>query len=147
MNPFNIAYMPQAVDLPERPIQAPCIIEGADVYDTLCPVSKATGHRENPLSLLQKVLPPDKTRLAAQVLTEIPSIRQENPNISDQDAIDMCVSRFATGSKFEDNQVREALLRATDVLFPDLDSMQKQQVVEAAQPDAASAVGIGDGDS
>lgn len=26
----------------------PCLCEGADVFDVLCPVSKKTGHRENP---------------------------------------------------------------------------------------------------
>lgn len=110
--------------------EVPIIIEGADVFDVLCPVSKKTGHRENPLSLLAKVLPPDKERLASLILQEIPSIQQENPNISDSDAIDMCVQRFSTGTPYEDQQIRSALFDAADVLFPQMSEGQKAAVVE-----------------
>lgn len=143
MNPFNltnIAVERSMVRLfVERSQGLPVVIEGADVFDVLCPVSHKTGHRENPLSLLQKVLPPDKERLASMVLQEIPSIQQENPNISDSDAIDMCVQRFSTGSPFEDGQVRQALFDAADVLFPD---QQAKAIVDDFTPsvDAAQVV-------
>lgn len=116
--------------------QLPSLCEGADVFDVLCPVSKKTGHRENPLSLLVKVLPPDKERLAAMILQEIPSIQQENPRISDADAIEMCVSRFSSGSKYEDQQVRQALFDAADLLFPDASVAEKAAAAAAAAPES-----------
>lgn len=118
----------------------PSIVEGAEVYDTLCPVSKKTGHRENPLTLLAKVLPPDKARLANTILQEIPSIQQENPNISDGDAIDMAVERFSSGTPYEDAQLRESLFNAADVLFPQLSDKQVDQMVtQSIEPSSADA--------
>lgn len=121
-------------------VDLPTIIEGAEVYDCLCPVSKKTGHRENPLSLLVKVLPPDKERLAASILQVLPSIHQEYPDISDGDAIDLCVDRLSSGSPYEDGLVRDALMNVADVLFPEsvADKVEKQMDLS---PDAAQ---IGD---
>lgn len=135
MNPFNLAIMPSKADSKSLKVSAPSIIEGADIFDVLCPVSKKTGHRENPLSLLSKVLPPDKSVLASQILQEIPSIRQENPNLSDSDAIDLCVSRFSSGSPYEDGIVRDRLMSVADVLFPD---MNPSGVVEDVDPGSAA---------
>lgn len=126
----------QQLSVPVIKVDLPIIIEGADVFDVLCPVSKATGHRENPLSLLTKVLPPDKERLASLILQEIPAIQSENPRISDADAIEMCVSRFSSGSKYEDGQVREALFKAADLLFPGMSVEQKQEVVASSAPES-----------
>lgn len=137
---FNLT--PQALarvhelSVPDKKVDLPTIIEGADVFDVLCPVSKATGHRENPLSLLTKVLPPDKERLASLILQEIPAIQSENPRISDAEAIDMCVSRFSSGSKYEDAQVREALFKAADLLFPAMSDQQKQEAVASSAPES-----------
>lgn len=135
LNPLAILRC-QDIRLAEKKVELPTIIEGADVFDVLCPVSKATGHRENPLSLLTKVLPPDKERLASLILQEIPAIQSENPRISDADAIEMCVSRFSSGSKFEDGQVREALFKAADLLFPGMSEEQKQEAVVVSAPES-----------
>lgn len=137
MNPFNLSNqtIERIASLKVEEMvnkEVPIIIEGADVFDVLCPVSKKTGHRENPLSLLAKVLPPDKERLASLILQEIPSIQQENPDISDSDAIDLCVQRFSTGTPYEDQQIRSALFDAADVLFPQMSEEQKAAVVEPA---------------
>lgn len=136
---FNLHPAIKQKDSKVVKVDLPTIIEGAEVYDCLCPVSKKTGHRENPLSLLVKVLPPDKARLAASILQELPSIRQEYPNISDGDAIDLCVDRLSSGSPYEDGLVRDALLNVADVLFPEsvADQVEKQMDVN---PDAAQVV-------
>lgn len=136
---FNLHPAIKQKEMKDVKVDLPNVIEGAEVYDVLCPVSKKTGHRENPLSLLVKVLPPDKERLAASILQELPSIRQEYPDISDGDAIDLCVDRLSTGSPFEDGQVRDALMNAADVLFPEhvADQVEKQMDVD---PDAAQIV-------
>lgn len=141
MNPFNLSNEAlersknlKVVEKVNK--EVPIIIEGADVFDVLCPVSKKTGHRENPLSLLARVLPPDKERLASLILQEIPSIQQEDPNISDSDAIDMCVQRFSTGTPYEDQQIRSALFDAADVLFPQMSEEQRAAVVEPSSPAA-----------
>lgn len=125
--------------LREVKVDLPTIIEGAEVYEVLCPVSKKTGHRENPLSLLVKVLPPDKERLAVSILQELPSIRQEYLNISDGDAIDLCVDRLSSGSPYEDGLVRDALMNVADVLFPESVADQVEKQMDAS-PDAAQIV-------
>ena len=141
MNPFNlldIALKPK--DKKVYKVDCPTVIEGAEVYDVLCPVSKKTGHRENPLSLLVKVLPPDKERLAASILQEIPSIKQEYSNISDADAIDLCVDRFSSGTPYEDDQVRQALFNVADVLFPAQTADEVKSSVDAGSSSAAEIV-------
>lgn len=115
---FNLRNLP-AKESVNYPIpDSPCICDGADVYDVLCPVSKLTGVRENPLRLLQSVLPPDKVRLADAILQELPAVQSENPNISDDDALDMVVSRLSIGTPSENSVVRERLASVADVLLP-----------------------------
>lgn len=103
-------WLPDVSHLPE-------VIEGEEIYDTLCPVSKETCLRENALSLLTKVLDPRNASLLDAVLQEIPKI-QENQNISDDDALDMLVSRFDQGTMYENQELRERLSRSLDVLLP-----------------------------
>lgn len=54
--------------------ELPNLIDGVEVLDALCPVSKKTGLRENPLTLLRKVVSdPAKARLLEMALMELPS--------------------------------------------------------------------------
>lgn len=103
-------WLPDVSHLPE-------VIEGEEIYDTLCPVSKETCLRENALSLLTKVLDPRHATLLDAVLQEVPKM-QENQNISDDDALDMLVSRFDQGTLYENQELRERLSRSLDVLLP-----------------------------
>ena len=97
----------------------PVVLEGAEVFDILCPVSKLTGHRENPLSLISRVLTPDKSRALQLALQEIPADPQEGSNMSDDDYLNMLVPRLSSGSPSEDAMVRERLASMIDILRPD----------------------------
>lgn len=109
----------------------PPMIEGATEYETLCPISKVTGHRANPLTLLQLALSEKNSRLLGSILQEIPSIPSDK-NLSDEDKIRLLPSVRTVGTQAEqDNLVRE-LMQVADVLFPDNKELQ-QNVVENPQ--------------
>ena len=67
------------------PVCAPLIevLEGKELYDTICPVSKFSGHRESPFKLLGK-LTGAKADLLNAVLQELPSLASD-PRLSDQE--------------------------------------------------------------
>lgn len=95
----------------------PRLVDGVELLDTLCPISKETGVRENALSLLTKVLDPKHQFLAEQILQVVPGV-QEQQGISDDDALDMIVSRFDQGTPYENDQLRDRISRTLDVLIP-----------------------------
>lgn len=118
-------------DLPQDTLGFPPLIEGATEYETLCPVSKVTGHRANPLTLLQLALSEKNSRLLNSILQEIPSLPSDK-NLSDEDMIRLLPSVRTVGTQAEqDNLVRE-LMQVADVLFPDNKEVQ-QNVVDNQQ--------------
>lgn len=114
---FGIRNLLPILDEKEFNDPNPVIIQGAEIFDTLCPVSKLTGVRENPLSLLSRVLDPAKARSLDAILQQLPAMRNEDPRMSDEDALDLCMSRLETGTPAEDALVAERLASIADVLF------------------------------
>lgn len=109
----------------------PPLLEGGTEFETLCPVSKVTGHRANPLTLLQFALSEKNSRLLGSILQEIPSLPVDR-SLSDEDKIRLLPSVRTVGTQSEqDNLVRE-LMNVADVLFPDNKDLQ-QNVVENQQ--------------
>lgn len=100
------------VDLCEEPI----IIQGVLEFDTLCPVSNFTGRRGNPLSLLTMALSDKNSRLLDSIIQELPTIR--DLDVSDDDKLNLLVSRLDTGSFAEQDALTEQLSKVVDVLFP-----------------------------
>lgn len=98
--------------------QCPILIDGADVYDILCPPSSLTGNRNNPLDLLRMVLPDKENRFLNQILQEIPTVSSD-PNLSDEDRISTLTYRLTSGTPAEDEIVMHSLMKVADVLFPD----------------------------
>lgn len=93
--------------------ESPTLIEGQLEYDTLCPVSKVTGHRTNPLDVLGMQLGPDKARLVNSILQELP---YSNEPSSDGN-FEMLVSRLDTGNTpAEREQLARDLYRVADSL-------------------------------
>lgn len=99
-----------------RVSDAPVLIEGVSEYDCLCPVSKVTGHRGNPLSCLKIALSDKNSRLLDAILQEVPAINSD-PRISDEDKLATLVSRLDTGTKAESDQVARVLSNFTEELF------------------------------
>lgn len=112
----------------------PHVLEGADVLDTLCPVSAETGQRENALSLLNKVLDPRHQYLADSILQTIPSINDPQ-GISDDDALDMIVSRFDQGSQYDNQLLRDNLAKTLDVLLPGRENAVREGTIKFDKED------------
>ena len=92
----------------------PNVIEGTELIDTLCPVSKNTGRRENPLSLLGKLTGAESSLLNS-VLQELPTLRSD-PRLTDEDRVAAVVDRLSTGSPAEDALMAERLMKDIDAL-------------------------------
>ena len=107
----------------------PQIIQGADLYDKIAPVSKLTGKRENALVLLSRLgNNPEYSRALQALLTDLPTIKSD-PRLNDEMRIDMMASRLATGTPAEDDATRKYLESIADVLFKDA----PQKVVDSVK--------------
>lgn len=90
-------------------LTAPLVIDGVEAYEVLCPVSKLTGHRENPLSLLKSLMnDPVKSRQLDAFLQELPTIDAPK-GLSDDDMVDLMMDRLSTGTPAEDDKYRRML--------------------------------------
>lgn len=94
----------------------PVLIDGAEAIETLCPVSKLTGHRTNALTLLGMVTD-SNARLLDSILQVLPSVQEMN--VSDDVKIDMLVPSDY-GSFAERDSVVRRLADISDVLFKNL---------------------------
>lgn len=93
------------------------IIEGADIYDALCPVSSVTGLRENPLALLQTLVnDPQKSRLVQQLIAELPVV-QSTKGVSYDDMIASLQSIFEDGTYYETDKFAERLMSISEDLL------------------------------
>lgn len=125
--------------------QNPVIIEGADLYDKVAPVSELTGRRENPLLLLRKLdANPAIARALQKLLPEIPSIRT-NPRMNDDDRIDLIMSRLSTGTPAEDDATRLYLESIADVLFKNAPQAVKEDVKDSISFTPSDGKTIDDG--
>lgn len=103
----------------------PPILEGGSDLDTLCPVSKYTGHRTNPLDCLGMVLDPAKERLLGKVLKELSPVMQPNC----EGNFDLVVERLNTGGTLAE---REILANQLGDVY---DSLRQVLPVEEKQPE------------
>lgn len=94
---------------------APIVIEGVNELEVLCPISKLTGNRENPLQLLNKLLPPDKAQILGGILQDLPATSNDS-RLSDEDRFSLVKSRLLTGTPSEDAQWMSYLSSVADVL-------------------------------
>lgn len=103
----------------------PVVVEGADLLDTLCPVSNSTGKRCNPLSLLG-MLTGAKADVLNSLLQELPVVAS-NPNLSDEDRAQFVVERCSTGTPAEDALMAKRIMADLDALG--LSYKEKESVV------------------
>ena len=108
IHPAISVSVPQEYDTPLQ--TAPRLIDGLDILDALCPVSKVTGLRENMLSLMRKVAgDPAKAALLSQALQEIPTV-ESLKGATDEQKVDYLVNRLDKGTPAEDDLIRSRLL-------------------------------------
>ena len=115
----------------------PLVLDGAKEIETLLPVSKFTGKREDTLSLLYSVLDKD-SRLVDRILQEIPTI-QSDPNISDSDRLQVLAYRLTNGTLYEQDKLVDKLAKVSDMLFPEQTKEVEKQVVDAAKQEGVVA--------
>lgn len=108
-------------DIQKRELISDCVvaptvevIEGAEVFDVVCPVSKFTGHRESAFKLLGK-LTGAKADLLNVALQEIPSLASDS-RLTDEDRVAAIVDRLSTGTPAEDSLMAERLMADIDAL-------------------------------
>lgn len=111
----------------------PKVIEGLDVLDTVSPISKETGQRENALSLLTKVLDPKYHSLMDSIMQNIPAVN-ERPDIDDESALDMLVDFNRFGTPYERDLVHDRLISTLDVLLPKRE--QQKAAIQFSPEDA-----------
>lgn len=115
----------------------PNVIEGSELLDTLCPVSKNTGRRGNPLALLGKLTGAD-SNLLNSVLQELPALRSD-PRLTDEDRVNAIVERLATGSPAEDALMAERLMKDIDALGISSKSVDEVKPSDTIKFDSADA--------
>ena len=94
-------------------------VDGAKELSVLCPVSKLTGF---PMSMQQAItmISDKNSRLADVLMQEIPQIPQSD-KLSDDEKLEMLVSRLDTGSFFENDCAMEILGDIAKEFFPKAD--------------------------
>ena len=129
----RICFYPNRV--PQNEVQNVCldvpakVLEGEELYDTLCPVSKLTGHRMSVFKLLGK-LTGAKADLLNAVLQELPTVASD-PRLSDQDRADFLVSRLCSGTPAENAIVAEKIMNDLDALG--LSSKRTEKAADSIQ--------------
>lgn len=132
---FSLHHKSVAIEPTYEYPEVPNIIEGAAELDVLCPVSRVTGNRENPISLLTKLQDDAMARQLSIVLQELP-VNNAPSGMSDKDLADLVIPRLATGTPAEDDRIRDFLMSVADVVFPSSE-MAKSEV---QSPDDKSEV-------
>lgn len=116
------------------------VIEGVDIYDTLCPINELTGCRANPLELLQALSDdPVRSRKLSAILQELPSIASDS-RLSDDEKIDLLCDKLSTGVPADDDRYRSVLEKIAEPLFKYLDGSEKESdnKIEFKQSDVPS---------
>lgn len=116
-------------------VDNPVVIEGAEVLDTLIPVSRVTGRRANLLTQLQLVTGKN-AQLLESVLQDLPVLKSD-ASLTDQDRFDILVSRLVAGTPAEDATLQEAL-------FNHAEQLGLFNIKEPENPAVASKIQFGD---
>lgn len=111
---------------------APSVIDGVDIINTLCPVNKKTGLRENILSLLKKlVADPAKQALLMQCLQELPT-NDSLQGVSDDILAEFCEQRLSVGTPAENAVLRQQFMDVYEHSEEIRKSLSPQQVEQAS---------------
>ena len=88
---------------------AAVVIDDLTAYKTLCPISKVTGCRVSPLSLLKTLAnDPAKSRIVNAIIQELPNMPSMD-GMSNDEMLSMLGDSFNLGSFFENDVERQRL--------------------------------------
>lgn len=110
-----------------RPVDdsVPVVFEGAEVLDSLCPVSSLTGNRMSIYEAVQMVGNEKFSRAIDALLPEIPAIANDF-RLSDDDRVSMLMSRLDTGLPSENEAYRGYLSKIIDDFKVDVENASKK---------------------
>lgn len=109
---------------------APCIVDGVDILDILCPVSKKTGLRENPLSLIRKLVnDPAKQALLYSIIQELPTDDSQS-GLDENSKFEFCAQRLNVGTPAENEVLFRHLESVIDLVVDSRNAAAAQQAVD-----------------
>lgn len=112
-----------------NPNSCPVLIDGVDIINTLAPVSKKTGMRENLFTLVRKLVnDPAKQALLYQVIQELPTDNSQ-ANLDEASKFEFCAQRLETGTPAENEKVLDALQYVLDLQLDAEKSAAAQQTL------------------
>lgn len=98
-----------------NPNGCPRLIDGVDIINTLAPVSKKTGMRENLLTLVRKLVnDPAKQALLYQVIQELPTDNSQ-ANLDEASMFEFCAQRLESGTPAENEKLLDSLQYVLDL--------------------------------
>lgn len=112
----------------------PSIIEGKEVYEAMFPVNHLTGKRENPLTLVHKVLDVNKRQLLDSILQEIPQNR-EYQQLDDKSQLEFLSDRLSNGYPADKDYYLKQLSQIADVVLPVINGAPKEGTIQFEQND------------
>ena len=122
---ISIAYRSTATVRENCPVNGlPKLIDGAEIINALCPVSKKTGLRENPLTLIRKLInDPAKQALLQQCLVEMP-VDNSQTQLTDEQRFEFCRQRLDLGTPAEEDLYRGFL----ESIFDNVDAQAQAAI-------------------
>lgn len=121
---FSVAITPEfapfkKLEIDEKAINVPLLIEGDKELDALCPVNHLTGSRENPLNLIGMILTDSKRHLLEKFLEEVPS-SNEFRGLGDKEQLEFVCDYLSCGMPAEKDQLLSNFEKIADVAMPAL---------------------------
>lgn len=96
----------------------PRVIEGAEDLDLLCPVNKATGHRENVMTMLSKLTVPTSVKdKILGLLTELPT-NNSPASLSDEQRLELLAPVQGSATLSELDSYSSEIAQFLDSLSP-----------------------------
>lgn len=109
----------------------PVIIDGVDIINTLCPVSKKTGMRENLLSLIRKLVnDPAKQALLYQCIAEQP-VDNSQAGLDEEGKFEFCPQRLQVGTPAENAQLLDSYQAVVDLQLDSQKAAAAQQALSS----------------
>lgn len=134
-NNFKASYTP-SVDTDDKCENCKNIIEGEKLFDALFPVNHLTGKRDNPLSLVYKILDTNKRQLLDQILVNLPT-DSEFQGLDDQSQLEFVCDALSQGMPAERDLLLSQFSQIADVALPLFSQKSKEGVIEF-KPEEAS---------
>lgn len=136
---INSFIVPEVVECIPA-FDAPCVLEGMDIIEMLCPVNPLTNKRSSLLEAVQTAVgDPKKAYLVDKIMKELPALRADS-SLDDEGRLMLLSERLSSGTPSEDEAFMERLSSMSDVLFRGAPQAVKEVVKPLENKPVAPAV-------